>query len=66
MINHCPQCNGMSWDTSGTKCLNCGYEEMNYDTLCPFEKGKVYCEECLKFGRIREIPCKVHNIKVGR
>ena len=68
MVNHCPQCNGTSWDTSGTRCLNCGYsgDPTIYDTPYPFEKGKVYCGECLKLGRIREIPCKMHNIKKER
>jgi len=57
-ITYCPQCDGTSWDTSGRLCLFCGY-------VIQIRKDKIYCAECLKFGKTNEIPCKLHKGGMG-
>jgi len=27
IIEYCPQCKRNNWDTSGTRCLDCGYQK---------------------------------------
>ena len=63
-IVSCSQCGNSNWSSAGTVCLVCGYvKPLPYKH--PYRKDKAYCAECLKFGRINEIPYKLHKGGMG-